>query len=236
MRFNLLFEQSGTFKNVLKDKGYIAYDYDILNDYGQTDFQIDLFQEIENEYSNIMTGGGTKTIFSEMTKEEDFIIAFFPCTHFCDANELQYRLWIGGKKVDFDKRAVERLIARNKERARYFELYLKFTFICQYKGIKTIIENPASSGNKNYLVQFSPIPVGYHEADRSVWGDYFKKPTNFFSINFEMQEEFTMYTPVDKRIVVYKDTSGCRERSEISSLYAENFYKRFIRRLVWERN
>jgi hypothetical protein len=45
-----LFEQSGTFKNEFKKLGVEAYDYDILNDYGQTDYQIDLFAEIENAY------------------------------------------------------------------------------------------------------------------------------------------------------------------------------------------
>ena len=41
-----LFEQSGVFKNEFKKLGIEAYDYDILNDYGQTDYQIDLFAEI----------------------------------------------------------------------------------------------------------------------------------------------------------------------------------------------
>ena len=41
-----LFEQSGTFKNEFKKLGIEAYDYDILNDYGQTDYQIDLYSEI----------------------------------------------------------------------------------------------------------------------------------------------------------------------------------------------
>ena len=49
-----LFEQSGTFKNEFKKLGYNAYDYDILNDYGETDYQIDLFKEIETAYA----GGG----------------------------------------------------------------------------------------------------------------------------------------------------------------------------------
>lgn len=47
-----LFEQSGTFKNEFRKLGIDAYDYDILNDYGQTDYVIDLFKEIE--------GGGTQ--------------------------------------------------------------------------------------------------------------------------------------------------------------------------------
>ena len=42
-----LFEQSGTFKNEFRKLGIEAYDYDILNDYGETDYQIDLFAEIE---------------------------------------------------------------------------------------------------------------------------------------------------------------------------------------------
>ena len=49
-----LFEQSGTFKNEFKKLGIEAYDYDILNDYGETDYQIDLYHEIEQAYE----GGG----------------------------------------------------------------------------------------------------------------------------------------------------------------------------------
>lgn len=36
----------------LKKLGYEAYDYDIQNEFGETDFVVDLFKEIE--------GGGTK--------------------------------------------------------------------------------------------------------------------------------------------------------------------------------
>lgn len=43
---HLLFEQSGTFKNEFLKLGIEAEDYDILNDFGQTDHQIDLFKEI----------------------------------------------------------------------------------------------------------------------------------------------------------------------------------------------
>ena len=41
-----LFEQSGTFKNEFKKLGIDAEDYDILNDFGETDHIIDLFAEI----------------------------------------------------------------------------------------------------------------------------------------------------------------------------------------------
>lgn len=57
MNFHCLFEQSGTFKNTFKASGHMAYDYDIFNDYGETDFVVDLFSEIEKEFTNL-TGGG----------------------------------------------------------------------------------------------------------------------------------------------------------------------------------
>lgn len=51
---HLLFEQSGTFKNEFKKMGFEAEDYDILNDFGETDHIIDLYAEIEKAYE----GGG----------------------------------------------------------------------------------------------------------------------------------------------------------------------------------
>lgn len=48
--YHCLFEQSGTFKNEFKKLGYEAYDYDILNDFGETDYVIDLYSEIEKAY------------------------------------------------------------------------------------------------------------------------------------------------------------------------------------------
>lgn len=53
-KVHCLFEQSGTFKNVFKQLGYHAEDYDILNDFGETDNVVDLFAEIEKAHG----GGG----------------------------------------------------------------------------------------------------------------------------------------------------------------------------------
>ena len=43
MKINLLFEQSGTFKNVLREMGNDAKDIDISDAYNETDVLIDLF-------------------------------------------------------------------------------------------------------------------------------------------------------------------------------------------------
>lgn len=42
-----LFEQSGTFKRAFKKFGIDALDYDILDDFGETDCKIDLFEQID---------------------------------------------------------------------------------------------------------------------------------------------------------------------------------------------
>lgn len=59
MKVHCLFEQSGTFKNEFKKLGIQAYDYDILNDFKQTDYVVDLFKEIR--------GGGTTVSLRYLT-------------------------------------------------------------------------------------------------------------------------------------------------------------------------
>lgn len=46
-----MFEQSGTFKNEFIKLGIPAVDLDIQNNFGETDYVIDLFGEIEKEYA-----------------------------------------------------------------------------------------------------------------------------------------------------------------------------------------
>lgn len=53
MKAHLMFEQSGTFKNEFIKLGIEAYDYDNLNDFNQTDYQKDLFKEIDSAYGGV---------------------------------------------------------------------------------------------------------------------------------------------------------------------------------------
>ena len=52
-----MFEQSGTFKKEFIKLGIEAEDYDIRNDFGETDHVVDLFEEINR-------GGVEKQAFS----------------------------------------------------------------------------------------------------------------------------------------------------------------------------
>ena len=238
MKFHCLFEQSGTFKNVFREFGHEAYDYDILNDYGQTDVQIDLFKEIENEFDNIVQEKVIhKTIFTDMKPENDFIIAFFPCTYFTEQQELNFRLQNFGfknQKINgkFQQKHIDWLLKKVNERKEFFELWIKFCFICEQKNILTIIENPANINKRSYLEMYSPYRPSFYEKDRSNYGDNFVKPTNFFAINFEMQEKFTMFYDKNYNTKKIRDTPtkaiSTGGRSMITSTYARNFYKRFL--------
>ena len=84
-KVHCFFEQSGTFKNEFIKLGIPAEDYDIQNNFGQTDHVIDLFAEIETAY----VGGGI-SVFDNITKD-DLIIAFFPCIKFCNIAEYNQR-------------------------------------------------------------------------------------------------------------------------------------------------
>ena len=52
-KVHCLFEQSGTFKNEFIKLGIPAEDYDIQNNFNQTDHVIDLFAEIDRAYDNL---------------------------------------------------------------------------------------------------------------------------------------------------------------------------------------
>ena len=83
-KVHLLFEQSGTFKKEFKKLGYDAKDYDIRNDFNETDEVIDLFNEIEKAYCY------RDSIFDNFKKGE-LVMAFFPCIRFEDQIQMHFR-------------------------------------------------------------------------------------------------------------------------------------------------
>ena len=63
-KVHCLFEQSGTFKGEFIKLGIPAEDYDIQNNFGQTDHSDDLFAAIETAYEG---GGGVCSTTSHPT-------------------------------------------------------------------------------------------------------------------------------------------------------------------------
>lgn len=70
MKAHCLFEQSGTFKNEFKKLGIDAEDYDIQNEFGETDHVCDLYAEIRSGYDT------KPSIFDNMAPG-DIIMSFF---------------------------------------------------------------------------------------------------------------------------------------------------------------
>lgn len=219
MIYHCLFEQSGTFKNEFKKLGYEAYDYDILDDFGETDFKVDLFNEIEKAYS------GGASIFDTFSPEDE-VIAFFPCTRFEAQILLSFRGEnIGMKGWDEPKRLRYNL-KLHQELTRNYELITKLALIAFERNFKLIIENPFSE--QHYLRRYwciKPLLIDYDRRDR---GDYFKKPTQYFFLNRKPSNNL-IYECVDlKKSKTISNTHNKVERSMISSDYANRFIREFI--------
>ena len=215
-----LFEQSGTFKNEFKKLGINAYDYDILNDFGETDFQIDLFSEIEKAYE-----GGERSLFDNFTKD-DIIFAFFPCTRFENQAELLFRGTMSSIKKWSDEKKLEYDLKLHKELSKLYELVTKMTIICLRKGLRLIIENPYST--THYLRKYWAIPSTIIDIDRTKRGDRYVKPTQYWFINYKPSNNFVMEAVANNKSNKDIPHSNPAIRSLIHPDYAKRFIKEFI--------
>ncbi len=214
-----LFERSGTFKNAFQKKGFYAYDYDIEEEKA-VDTCIDIFQEIEKAIKGLYS-----CVFSAIDKE-DLVMAFFPCTFFSDQSQLLSRGDSFGQK---QWSVEEKLLYSEVQMQRRWEY---FSYLCQLaqlalkNGFKLVIENPY--GKCNFLKQFFPIKPGLIVKDRRAWGDFFKKPTQFFFVNCEpeffLEKEFAKEEKKFNRVEDFKGFA----RSMISPEFAENFIENVI--------
>lgn len=212
-----LFEQSGTFKNEFKKLGYDAEDYDILNDYGQTDHIIDIFYEIENFEK-------CKTIFDDF-KEDDLVLAFFPCVRFSEMFILKIRQTSYECDKMNDVQKIKNSMNYHDEINFFYKKLCELFIIAYKKGFKLIVENPY--GKQHYLTRYFPIKPKIIDHDRRDNGDFFKKPTQYFFINFEPKSNWIFEPITWKETKTIENTHG-KERSEISHEYANRFIRRFL--------
>ena len=218
-KYHCFFEQSGTFKNEFKKLGYEAFDYDILNDFNETDYVIDLYDEIEKGYL------GLNSIFDKMKKEEDTIIAFFPCVRFEAQVLLNFRGENSGYKNWSLKKKLSNDLKLHNELNRNYELITKLCIICIDKNIPLIIENPYSE--QHYLKRYWCIKPKIIDMNRRERGDHFIKPTQYWFINCEPKNNF-IFEPLLE--VKYKtvDSQNTVGRSMIHPQYANRFIREFI--------
>jgi len=227
-KVHCFFEQSGTFKNEFIKLGIPAEDYDIQNNFGQTDHIIDLFSEIDKAYD-----GGGISVFDSITKD-DLILAFFPCIYFCALSQVAMNWGYTNYKRLTIKEKSDKILERSRNRERFFGLAVKMVTIAEDRNIKLVMENPWSMQTflKNGNFVKAPTVI---DNDRTKRGDYFVKPTAYWFFGFEASNGNTIQiTPIEKIKKVINCKQGLHEglcseeRSMISSDYARNFICDFI--------
>ena len=224
-KVHCFFEQSGTFKNEFIKLGIPAEDYDIQNNCGQTDHVVDLFGEIEKAYR------GEQSIFDNITKD-DLIVAFYPCIYFCATSQIAFSLGYRNYRKLTNEQKISEILKRSDKRKYFYDTLIRFCAVCLKKGLRMIFENPWSE--QTYLkANFIKAP-DVVDMDRTLRGDFFKKPTAFWFWNCTPTNGETIqpYKGERKSIMTSRKAlhSGlCSdERSIISHDYARNWICDFV--------
>lgn len=218
-----LFEQSGTFKNAFKKNGIQAFDYDILNDFGETDFQIDLFKEIEGGYEHL------PSIFDRISKD-DVIIAFFPCTRFEGQVQLFFRGVSNGMDKWADKKKVEYALKMHDEQNDMYMRLCKLFVICYERELKLVVENPWNNG-LNYLCKYFPVKAKIIDKNRRDNGDYYQKPTQFWFVNLEPKQTM-LFEPLEECELLNIEHANRKNSQVIRSMIHQQYADRFIRQYI----
>ena len=223
-KVHCFFEQSGTFKNEFIKLGIPAEDYDIQNNFNETDHVIDLFAEIEKGYN------GEQSVFDDITSD-DLIIAFYPCIYFCATSQMAFYLTYINYRCLTDEQKIKEILKRSDKRKEYYDRLIKFCAVCMQKGIRMIFENPWSE--QTYLkANFIKIP-DVVDMNRTLRGDYYKKPTAYFYFNCEPTYGESYQRDKEQKTIMnskggVKAGLCSEERSMISPDYARNFICDFI--------
>ena len=217
MKINLLFEQSGTFKHVLREMGNEAKDIDISNAYNETDILIDIFVILDRYIS-----GDTNVVKSEIFTS-DLIIAFFPCTYFSQYNELmlsgkwrnyKYMSNVEKKMYMFNRKVMQNL---------YCDRLKALIGICNENKTPLIIENPVSPFMTSFIDNNN---IDYVKHVRNKYGDNMRKPTYYLLFNGAYIEPLdNLKTPITRTVEKLRDKKGNVTRSLIHPTYSNNFCK-----------
>lgn len=219
-----LFEQSGTFKNAFRQLGIPAWDYDIQDMFGQTNLQCDLFVAIDRAFNDLPSA-------LDGISSDDLIMAFFPCIYFNEHNEMYFCGTSYNLRNLSPAAKIRAIIERSDKRQEFYKKVLQLIAICEERRLKLVIENPY---NAHHYWRFNfPNYPKVIDMNRTIRGDYFKKPTQFIFVGFEPGKGQSL-----SKIRKMKYIEDCKsspvsgqcstERSMISPEYAHNFICDFI--------
>lgn len=124
------------------------------------------------------------------------------------------------------------VIDRIAKRERLYTLIQKLYAVARIRGLRLIIENPATKPHYLLMSQNFVKPT-FIDINRMRRGDFFVKPTAYWFVNCEMTHGFTEQNDKERKLVwLCKRGKGdglcSEERSMISPDYARNFICDFI--------
>lgn len=224
-KVHCLFEQSGTFKNEFIKLGIPAEDYDIQNNFGQTDHVVDIFKHIEDAYD------GKPSLFDQI-RGGDLIMAFFPCIYFTGFTNPRYFTLDNNNYRNLNlNEKLEKILERAKDREFFYELLIKLVGVCLKKNFRLVFENPYSTSHflhDNFLKEPDML-----DSNRMTRGDYFVKPTGYWFFNCQPTYGLSLQNDKEQKKISKCKGSGkggicSEERSMISPDYARNFICDFI--------
>jgi hypothetical protein len=224
-KVHCFFEQSGTFKQEFQKLGIPAEDYDIQNNFGETDHVIDLFAEIESAYDS------KPSVFDNITRE-DLIMAFFPCIYFSAISQMSMSFGATNYRKLSIKEKTDKILERSENREHFFRICVKMISVAMQRGVRLIMENPWSE--QTFLKANFVMPPSLVDMDRTKRGDVYKKPTAYWFVNCEHTNGQSFQRPKTQVKTIMSSRSSSQagicseERSMISPDYARNFICDFI--------
>lgn len=223
-KVHCLFEQSGTFKREFIKLGIPAEDYDIQNNFGETDHMDDLFVEIESAYD------GKPSLFDNIT-QDDFIMAFFPCIYFSCMSQMLISYTHRNYVNMTPKQRMDAILERSAKRELFFARAVKLFAVAKIRGFRMVVENPWSE--QTFLKQNFPFNPTVIDKNRLLRGDYYVKPTAYWFVNCEPTYGQSLQPRKKGKNICQIEPNHMagicnEERSLISPDYARNFICDFI--------
>ena len=155
-----------------------------------------------------------------------YLLAFFPCTRFENQCYMMFQGTQSQLKNKSDKYKLEYNIKMHEELHKLYCLITQLAIVCIDKKIPLVIENPYST--EHYLTRYWSLKPQVVDTDRTLRGDNFKKPTQYWFINCSPKYNFIFEPMIVNEKKQVHLTHNVVERSMIKKDYANRFIREFI--------
>ena len=126
-----------------------------------------------------------------------------------------------------EERKLLKALSLHEELSLFYRVLCKLCIIAERKKFKLIIENPYTQ--PHYLKLYFPLKPGVIIKDRHKEGDYYKKPSQFFFVNCEPENNL-VFEPLE--YVELKNIEKAEKNTLTRSLMHPQFANRFIRTYI----